>query len=122
MPIRGATSVMSGSTVKAVAVVPVPLGFVTVMGPVWAPAGTTTRGEVGVTSGGVAVTEPGNVTALLSDRFVPPTTIVVPTGPFAGCSDTGWGRSASSTISSVALMPVPSVVITLMRPLTVVAG
>ena len=109
-----------GTTLKAMVLAPVPAGVVTLTGPVCAPAGTVTLSEVAVTAVAVTDTGPENSTDVAPMRLTPVIVIVSPTRPVAGTNPVGLG--GLNTIKSVALVEVPSIVVTLIRPVDTVLG
>jgi len=97
--------VVTTVTVKFVALVAVPLGVVTVIGPVVAPVGTFVTICVAVFDVIVAVT-PLNFTEVAPVRFVPVMVTVVPTGPAVGVNEVIVGAAPPPwTIPLVTLWP-----------------
>ena len=91
-----------GATVKFAALVAVPAGVVTVIGPDVAPAGTVAViliGELTVNTAEV----PLKLTAVAPVRFAPLMTTLVPTAPLAGVKLVIRG----ATVKLVALVAVP---------------
>jgi len=83
-PLAGVKLVIAGRTVKLVALVPVPLGVVTLIRPVVAVAGTVAVICVGESTVYTALA-PLKVTAVAPVKLLPvTTTLVVPTGPLVG--------------------------------------
>jgi len=105
-PLAGAKPEMDGggTTVNALALVAVPAGVVTLIGPVVAPAGTVAWIAVAELTVKLALT-PLKVTAVAPPRFVPLIETLVPTGPLAGVKlaivGTGPARSPPSHPASV---------------------
>ncbi len=95
-----------------------PAGVTTLIGPVVAPAGTMalTVVAVGVTSG-VTGLPPLNRTPVAPDRFVPVIVTVAPTAPLVGVKEV-----TLITPNCVALVAVPSAVVTLSVAVTAVLG
>ena len=84
-PLVGVKLVMAGEvTVKLVALVADPLGVLTLMVPVVAPAGTVAVAVVALTPVKVTAAEPLKLTALRPVRLVPVMVTEVPTGPLVG--------------------------------------
>jgi hypothetical protein len=86
-------SCLRASTVKSVALVPVPLAFVTVIGPVVAPDGTVAVIRVDDTTLNVADVPP-NRTAVVPVKSVPSIVTLVPTAPLVGENDVIVGAAA----------------------------
>ena len=105
-PLAGAKPEMDGggTTVNALALVAVPAGVVTAIGPVAAPAGAVAWIAVSEVTVKLALT-PLKVTAVAPPRFVPLIETLVPTGPLAGVKlaivGTGPARSPPSHPASV---------------------
>jgi hypothetical protein len=100
-PLAGAKEDMAGVTVKRVVVTKgPPLGVVTVMGPVVAPAGTVVVIVPGGPSVNVAVT-PLNETAVAPVKVVPVIVTPVPTGPKIGANGLKLIPSRKAMMSSV---------------------
>ena len=119
-PLAGATLVIRGATVKLVALVAVPLGVVTVIGPVVALPGTvivicvpesTVKGAV----------RPLSLTEVAPLKFVP---VMVdgaaPIPPLPGEKPLIAG--VRLTVKEVALVAVPAAVVTAMTPVVAPAG
>ena len=107
----GAKEVMAGITVKRVVVFKgPPLGVVTVMGPVVAPAGTV----VVIVPGGPSVNPaatPLNETAVAPVKFVPVIVTTVPAEPKVGANGLKLMPSRKATISSAAVGLIAKVLI-----------
>jgi len=106
--------------VKLLALVPVPPGVVTLMGPLVAPAGTVAVIEIAEFTLKVALV-PLNLTAVAPVKLVPVMLTDVPTGPLRGVKPVIVGPGAV-TVKLAALAPVPPGVVTLMGPLVAPAG
>jgi hypothetical protein len=120
-PDEGENVVMAGAatTVKLVALVAVPSGVPTVIGPVAAPAGTAVVMDVSeLTVNEAAV--PSNATEAALLKPVPVRVTPVPTAPSDGEKDESVG--GGYTVKLVALTPVPTGVVTEIRPVTAPAG
>lgn len=104
-------------TVKFVALVPVPLAFVTVIGPLVAPTGTTAVSLVDETTLKLVAATPPNLTEVVPVKFVPSIVTVVPLGPLVGENDVIVGDPAGVTVKLPELVAVPPGVVTLIRPL-----
>ncbi len=115
--------VLTVMTVKLVALVAVPLGVVTLIGPVVAPVGTVTviRVPAGFTLKVVALTLL-KLTDVAPVKLVPVITTEVPTGPLVGLNDVIVGTAAAVTVKLVALVAVPSAFVTEMGPVVAPAG
>ena len=120
-PAGGAVKlVIFGSTLKTIALGAVPVALVRLTGPVSAPAGTVAVTVVAVVAVGVTVTGPVNVTLVGPAKFVAVITTVAPTGAAAGMK--AVARGGWSTVRFVALTAVPSMVVTLIFPVTAPSG
>ena len=121
MPETGLKLVITGTpmTVKLEVLFPVPLGAVTLTGPVVAPGGTVTVSDVAETTlndgAGVLL----NVTAVTPSKLVPVMVTVVPTVPDVGVNLVTVG---AGTVKLVPAVPVPTAVVTLMGPVVAPAG
>src|SRR5439155_699354 len=118
-PVPGVKSVIFGVTLKIAALRAGPAGFVTPNFPVAATSGITIRIIVADST-----MKPGNGTSfnrtsVTEFRFVPVIVTVVPTGPLAGVKAVMVGGLMTVNVS--ALIPVPSVVVTLIFPVSDVA-
>src|SRR3954471_24971765 len=102
--------IAGGATVKRVVVVKGPLGVVTVMGPVVAPAGTVVVIVPGGPSVNVAAT-PSNETAVAPVKFVPVIVTTVPAGPNVGVNGLELIPSRKATMSSAAVGEISKVLI-----------
>ena len=107
---------------KSVALVAVPPGVVTAIGPVVAPVGTVAVIWVSEFTVNVVAAMPPNVTALAPVKPVPVITTEVPTAPLVGLNDVMVGTGDGVTSKLVALVPVPSVSVTAMAPSVALAG
>lgn len=103
----------TGATMKLSVLVALPAEFVTVIRPVVAPAGTTALIRVFDVTVKVALT-PLNDTELVPRKFVPSILTLVPTGPVVGENEEMVGTAV--TMKSVALVPVPFAVVTVIFP------
>ena len=99
--------------------VAVPSGVVTLSGPVVAPAGTVAWIAVSEVTAKLALT-PLKVTAVAPLKFVPLIVTLVPTGPLPGAKLAIVG--GCSTANALALVAVPSGVVTLSGPVVAPAG
>lgn len=102
---------------KSVELVPVPVGPVTAMRPVVAPAGTVAVIWVAEFTTKVDAT-PLNVTAVAPVKVVPVMTTLVPGKPLAGENEVTPG----AVVKSVALVAVPAELLTVIRPVVAPAG
>src|SRR5690348_11826248 len=93
-------------TVKLPALVPVPPGPVTAIGPVVAPLGTVAVICVAEFTVNVADV-PLNFTAVAPVKFVPAIVTDVPTVPLVGLNDVTVGPAGNVTVKFVELAPVP---------------
>jgi hypothetical protein len=123
VPLVGSNDVIVGApvTVKSVALVPVPFGFVAVIGPVVASAGTTAVirvAEFTVKSATTAL----NSTDVVPLKLVPVMTTDEPTLPLVGKKDVIVGDPAVVTVKLEALAAVPSGVVTLITPVVAPVG
>src|SRR5437879_769979 len=107
------------ATVKLLALVAVPPGVVTLNGPVAAPAGTVAVIAVAEFTVKPALV-PLNRTAVAPVKFAPLIVTLVPTGPLLGVKLVIVG--GLSTVKLLALLAVPSGVVTLIGPLEAPAG
>jgi hypothetical protein len=107
--------------VKFVTLVAEPEGFVTRIGPVVAPLGTVARSFVLFVIENVATTLL-NVTELTPVKFVPLTVTDVPTGPEVGENEEIAGAPAVGTVKFVALVAVPTSVVTRIGPVVAPVG
>ena len=120
-PEVGVKLVMEGGpiTVKLVVLVPVPLGAVTLTGPVVAPGGTVTVIDVAETTlndvAGVVL----NLTAVAPRKLVPVIVTVVPAAPVVGVNLVAVGAGTVKLVPEVA---VPTAVETLMGPVVAPFG
>jgi hypothetical protein len=103
-------------TVKFVALVPMPLAFVTVIRPVVAPIGTTAVSLVDETTLKLLAAVPLNFTEVVPVKFVPLIVTVVPLGPLVGENDVIVGDPVGVTVKLPVLVAVPPGVVTLIRP------
>jgi hypothetical protein len=119
-PLVGEKLLMAGdNTVKLVLLVPVPLGVVTVMGPLVAPVGTFTVSWVSELTVKPAAAVLLKRTADACKKLVPVITTLAPTSPLAGekLLMTGGART-----KLLVLVPVPLGVVTVMGPLVAPVG
>src|SRR5918995_578289 len=117
----GSGSPCGSPTTKSMAVVAVPPGVVTRIGPVVAVAGTVAVICVSELKTNVADT-PLKVTEVAPVNPVPVMTTVVPTGPLVGLNDVIVGTGDGVTSKFVALAAVPSESVTSMGPSVAPAG
>jgi hypothetical protein len=108
------------TSVKLVALVAVPSGFVTVMGPVVAPAGTVAVICVAELTVNTAVV-PLNFTAVVPAKFVPVMTTDLPTLPTVGENDVMVGIPVS-TVKSAELTAELMVFVTVILPVVAPTG
>jgi hypothetical protein len=108
------------STVKLDELVPVPLGVVTLILPVSAPAGTVAVILVAESTEKLVAVTPPNFTEVAPVKAVPLMVTTVPTGPLAGVKDVIVG--AVVTVKSDALVAVPPGVVTVIFPVTAPVG
>jgi hypothetical protein len=114
-------TVLDEETVKPVELVPVPLGVVTLIGPVVAPLGTEV--EIWVSELTVKVDEvPLKVTDVAPVNPDPEMVTAVPAGPLVGEKDEMLGGVAVVTVKLAELVPVPLGVVTLIGPVVAPAG
>jgi len=120
-PLVGVKEVILGATmtVKSVALVPVPAGLVTLIFPVVAAAGTVAVICVPLFTVKAAAT-PLKATAVVLLNSVPVITTLVPAEPLVGVNEVMLG--ATMTVKSVALVPVPAGLVTLIFPVVAAAG
>jgi hypothetical protein len=110
------------ATVKVPALVAVPLGVVTLIGPVVAPAGTVAWIAVAELTTKLALT-PLKATAVAPVKFVPLIATLVPTGPLVGVKLViVGGLGGVDTVKLLALVAVPPGVVTLIGPVVAPAG
>ena len=109
-------------TVKLVALVPVPVGVVTEIGPVVAPAGTVALMCVLLVTVNVVAETPLNFTAVAPVKLVPVIVTDVPTGPLAGVNEVIVGAPVTVTVKLVALVAVPPAVVMEMGPVVAPVG
>jgi hypothetical protein len=122
-PVAGEKDTMvgaHGTTVKFVALVPVPPGPVTEIGPVVAPTGMTAVMRVADTTVKV-VESPLTVTPVAPVNPVPVRVTVLRTHPLEGENEVMAG-AGGVTVKLPALVPVPETVVTEMDPVAAVAG
>jgi hypothetical protein len=103
-------------TVKFVALVPMPLAFVTVIRPVVAPIGTTAVILVDETTLKLLAATPSNLTEVVPVKLVPSIVTVVPLGPLVGENDVIVGDPVGVTVKLPVPVAVPPGVVTLIRP------
>jgi len=116
LALLGEKSVIVGAmtTVNAKALVAVPPGVVTVIGPLVAPAGTVAVICEPLTLKAAFV--PLNLTAVVPEKFVPLIVTVVPTPPMAGEMLVIVGAATVVTVKGVELVAVPPGVVTAIGP------
>jgi hypothetical protein len=108
------------TSVKLVALVAVPSGFVTVMGPVVAPVGTVAVICVAELTVKTAVV-PLNFTAVVPAKFVPVITTDLPTLPTVGENDVMVGMPVRM-VKSALLTTEPTVFVTVILPVVAPTG
>ncbi|HKZ75432.1 MAG TPA: hypothetical protein VJ259_02085, partial [Actinomycetota bacterium] len=86
-------------TTKSSVLVPVPSGFVTEMGPVWALLGTIAVIWFGLSTSNVADRFGANVTVSAPVKFDPLMTTDVPPGPLSGVKPETVGAAASAAVA-----------------------
>src|SRR5436190_17947284 len=120
-PLPGVKLVIVGGliTVKLAALLAVPPGVVTLIGPLVAPAGTVAVIAVAELAVKLALV-PLNSTAEAPVKLVPLMVTLVPTGPLPGLKLVIVGGLI--TVKLLALLAVPSEVVTLIGPLETPAG
>src|SRR5205814_2357754 len=120
-PLLGVKLVIVGGliTVKLAALLAVPPGVVTLIGPLVAPAGTVVVIAVAELTVKLALTLL-NSTAVAPLKLVPLMVTLVPTGPLLGVKLVIVG--GLMTVELAALLAVPSEVVTLIGPLVAPAG
>ena len=121
-PLVGAKPVILGFTVKVAALVALPAELVTAIGPLDAPAGTTTVSWVFETPLKLVLAAPLKRTAVVPVKLVPVRVTVVPTTPLVGEKELIAGAAVESTVKLATLVPVPAEVTTLILPLAAPAG
>ena len=104
---------------NALALVAVPTGVVTLIGPVVAPIGTVASIEMAEVTVKLALT-PLNITAVAPVKFVPLSVTLLPTGPLVGVKLVIVG--AGITVKLVVLVAVPPGVVTRSDPVVAPAG
>ena len=110
-------------TLKLATLVPVPLGVVTEIGPVVAPAGTVATMVVAVTAAGLKLADaPLNVTDVVPRKSVPVMVTAVPEGPETGEKSVMLGAPTTTTENESALSAVPPGVVTAILPEMAPAG
>jgi hypothetical protein len=123
-PLAGVKPVIVGgallTTVKLFVLVAVPLGVVTLSGPVVAAVGTVACIAVAEVTVKLALTVL-NVTAVAPVKFVPLIATLVPTGPLAGVKPVIVG-GALTIVKLFGLVAVPPGVVTLSGPVVAPAG
>lgn len=122
-PLAGVKPVIVGVpvTTKSAALVPVPFPFVTVILPVVAPVGTVVViWESELTVNGAFT--PSNFTVIVPVKSSPVMITVVPTGPLDGVNEEIVGAHAVLTVKFVALVPVPSGLVTTILPVVAPTG
>ena len=121
VPVVGEKLVIVGGlvTVKELLLVAVPLGVVTLTGPVVAPAGTVAEICVAELTVNVALVAL-NCTDVAPVKLVPLIVTLVPTGPLVGAKLVMVGGFV--TVKELLLVAVPSGVVTLIGPVVAPAG
>lgn len=111
-------------TVNDEALVAVPEGVVTVIGPVVAVAGTVAVICVEETTVNVVALVPLNATAAAPFKLVPLIVTEAPTAPLLGEKpvSVGAGGGGTVTVNDVALVAVPTGVVTVIGPVVAAAG
>ena len=104
---------------KLLALVAVPPGVVTLIGPVVAPLGTIARTWVSESTVKKADV-PLKATAVVPMKWLPLMVTVVPTGPLLGLKKLIVGGGI--TVKLLALVAVPAVVLTLIGPVVAPVG
>src|SRR5207302_1577717 len=123
-PLPGVKLVIVGglTTVKLLALLAVPPGVVTLIGPLEAPAGTVAWIAVGELTAKLALV-PLNRTAVAPVKFVPLIVTLVPAGPLPGVKLViVGGGSETVTVKLPALLAVPPAVVTLSGPVVAPLG
>jgi hypothetical protein len=119
-PRAGWNPSIDGVTAKLPALGTEPAGSPTVILPLVAPTGTTTRSEVAERIVTELAAVPLKLTLFTVARFAPVTVTAVPIGPAAGAKLLIVG--ARITTKSDGLVAMPAGVVTTTRPVTAVAG
>jgi len=121
-PLAGVNEVTDGAvvTVKFVGLVAVPAGFVTLIVPVVAPAGTVAVICVSEFTVNVTAAVALKATAVVPLKPVPVSVTTVATGPFEGLKEEISG--AFVTVKLVALVPVPAEFVTVIFPVVAPVG
>ena len=125
-PLVGVNDEMVGAggvtvvTVKAFALVAVPPGVVTLIGPLVAPLGTVAWSAVSETTVKAALVPP-NVTLVVPVKFAPPIVTFTPAGPLVGAKDEIVG-AGGVTVKAFALVAVPPGAVTLIVPVDAPVG
>jgi hypothetical protein len=115
LPPAGLKAVMAGDvTLKWLALVEVPPGDVTAIGPVVVPAGTVAVTWVSESTAKLVALTPLKVTAVAPVKLLPVIVTVVPTGPATG--------ENGVTVKSVVLVKVPPGVVTAIGPVAAPEG
>jgi hypothetical protein len=123
-PKTGVNDVIVGAatTVKSVALVAVPMVFVTLILPVVAPVGTVAVIDVAEFNVNAVAVVVLNLTAVVQPKFVPVMVTLVPIGPAAGVKEVMVGVAAAPTTKTEALgVSVPGVS-TVILPVVAPAG
>lgn len=110
--VAGFSAVMVGAglgviTMKAVALVAVPLGVLTASRPEVAPVGITNESVVALTTVRLVIAAPFSVSMVAPVKSVPVTVTSVPTRPLAGVKLAMLGAGTVTTKASVAEVPPP---------------
>jgi hypothetical protein len=122
-PLVGVNDEMVGAgtvTVNGVALVAVPPGVVTAIGPVVAPFGTVAWSAVSETTVNDALVPP-KVTFVVPVKLAPPIVTLTPTGPLVGAKDEIVG-AGGVTLKAVALVAVPPGAVTAIGPVDAPVG
>ena len=114
----GAARANYGVTVKLVALVPVPPGVVTAIGPVTAPVGTSASTCVSWITWKLVAATPPNVTFVAPVKLCPVIATDVPTGPLVGLKLAMEG----TTEKAVGLVAIPPGVVMVILPVFAPAG
>ena len=117
----GVKEVIEGTTVttKLDELVPVPAGFVTVIGPVVAPVGTVAVILVLEFTVKLAAT-PAKLTAVVPVKLPPVMVTVVPAGPLVGEKEVIEGATITTKLEELA--PVPAEFVTRINPVVAPVG
>jgi hypothetical protein len=128
VPLAGENDVTVGAcattvTLKLDALVAVPPGVVTPIGPVDAPAGTAATIDVGEVTLKLLELVPLKLTAVAPVKFAPVRVTEVPTGPLAGANDVIVGACVwTVTLKLDEVVAVPPPVVTVIGPVEAPVG